>query len=146
MPTGIYQRTEKHRGENIHNWKGDNVGYGALHDWIRKRLGTPNICYECGVKDENIKYQWANISGEYKRSNGLKDWKRLCCKCHVKFDIRNHPKGEKFWSAKLTKDKVIEIRKKYSFYKYGSHTLAKEFNVCPSTILRIVKKKLWKHI
>src|SRR3990167_8237573 len=30
-------------------WKGDMVGYTALHDWVKSRLGTPSKCSHCGT-------------------------------------------------------------------------------------------------
>ncbi len=69
-------------GNKCH-WKGDAVGYGGLHDWVRDHLGTPQRCEECGT-EEVRKYEWANISKTYKRD--LADWKRLCVPCHHRFD------------------------------------------------------------
>lgn len=68
-------------------WKGDAVGYTALHDWVRKMLGTPNLCEHCKTTNAK-KFEWANISKQYKRD--LSDWKRLCTKCH-----RNEDKYDK---------------------------------------------------
>lgn len=68
---------------NIH-WKGDGVGYAALHDWVRSKLGTPKECAKCLSSKNDVMYQWANVSGLYKRD--LKDWQRLCIKCHRKND------------------------------------------------------------
>ena len=70
-------------GKEHHAWKGDKVGYFALHDWIRRRLGKPRKCEECGTENAK-KFEWANISREYKRN--LSDWQRLCGKCHMKYD------------------------------------------------------------
>lgn len=66
-------------------WKGDNVGYGAVHSWIRKKLGNPCKCNSC--QKDNLRsrqYHWANISHKYKRE--LSDWVRLCVKCHSLYD------------------------------------------------------------
>lgn len=66
-------------------WKGDNVGYFSLHEWIRKKLGKPTQCSNC-LKDglTGRKIHWANKSHEYKRD--LTDWIRLCVPCHRKYD------------------------------------------------------------
>lgn len=66
-------------------WKGDRVTYSALHSYIRSRLGTPMKCEHCRMEDKK-KYEWANISKEYKRD--LDDWVRLCTKCHRAFDSK----------------------------------------------------------
>lgn len=70
-------------GEKNCNWKGDEVGYSALHDWIQSQLGTPDTCENCeqsGLTGHQI--HWHNIGHEYKRN--LTDWMRLCAKCHKK--------------------------------------------------------------
>lgn len=74
---------EKVRESNSSNWVGDNVGYGALHDWVRKYKGTPSLCEHCGTSHAK-KFEWANKSHEYLRD--LDDWIRLCTKCHRKYD------------------------------------------------------------
>ncbi len=71
----------KPKGELSYHWKGDKVGYGGLHDWIRKQLGTPQKCVRCGTTEAK-RYEWCNISGEYTRD--LSDWERLCVSCHRK--------------------------------------------------------------
>ena len=64
-------------------WKGRKVGYTALHDWVGRKLGVPNKCSNCGTTN-SPRFEWANISGKYKRD--LKDYWRLCRKCHHRFD------------------------------------------------------------
>lgn len=72
-------------GEARYNWKGANVGYSALHSWVRRNLGRPKNCLECGFESDNIRqFHWANVSREYKRD--LSDWIRLCAKCHKAYD------------------------------------------------------------
>ena len=81
-------------------WKGDSVKYRALHQWVERRLGKPQKCENpiCFYPRKGSKYKgcrsglllapkvydWANISGEYKRK--LDDWIRLCRSCHIKYD------------------------------------------------------------
>lgn len=81
--------TGKYVGEKAYQWKGENVGYCALHIWVKKHLGQPTKCEHC-EKDGLTGHQihWANKSGEYKRD--LTDWLRLCVKCHRKYDL-THP-------------------------------------------------------
>lgn len=71
-------------GENNPKWKGDDVGYDALHDWVRIRLGSANHCEKDPSHIGRI-YNWANISREYKRD--LSDWKQLCQHCHKQYDM-----------------------------------------------------------
>ncbi len=80
----------KYTGEENNKWKGDKVGYHALHNWVARQLGKPSKCEHCS--DTTAKrYEWANISREYKRD--ISDWVRLCSSCHHTFDDM----GKKAW-------------------------------------------------
>lgn len=79
-------------GKNNHMWKGDMVGYSGIHAWIKSILGYPNKCDNCG-KEDLKRYEWANISGLYKRE--LCDWRRLCKHCHC-VETRNRPATAKY--------------------------------------------------
>lgn len=70
-------------GEKNPNWKGNKVGYTALHDWVKSRLSKPKLCQNCNI---NEAYDLANTSGKYHRN--LNDWTWLCRKCHMKSDGR----------------------------------------------------------
>lgn len=83
------------REEGHPNWKGDNVGYGGLHTWVRKHLEKAERCeYEdciyprIGANKKILPYpkqfEWANISHEYKRD--LSDWIQLCQSDHWLYD------------------------------------------------------------
>lgn len=63
--------------------QGELVGYAGVHSWIKKERGLAVECEWCGTTEAK-KYEWANISHEYKRS--LDDWMSLCAKCHDKYD------------------------------------------------------------
>lgn len=70
-------------GKNHYNWKGDNVGYFAVHAWIYKWKGTPKKCENCGSTTKK-KYEWANIDHKYRRI--LEDYIRMCTPCHHAYD------------------------------------------------------------
>jgi hypothetical protein len=92
-------RIGKFNNEKSFSWKGDNVGYGGLHDWVKKKLGKSKICEMCGNSRESKQMHWANKSGEYKRE--ICDWIRLCIICHKKYDkINNIHKHERFKNEK----------------------------------------------
>lgn len=66
-------------------WVGDAISYVGVHSWIKRTLGEPRMCQECGRtrQPKGMKksyFEWANVSGKYLRVVG--DWKRLCAKCH----------------------------------------------------------------
>lgn len=69
------------RANELHYlWKGDDVGYSALHRWLSNHF-TKSNCEFCGSK-HNL--DWANISNTYKRDKS--DFLVLCRRCHIAFD------------------------------------------------------------
>jgi hypothetical protein len=71
----------KIRNENSHNWKGDKVGYDALHKWVRKNKPKSNICEMCNNFEPK---HLSNVTGEYKRD--IDDYQWLCISCHRIYD------------------------------------------------------------
>lgn len=71
------------KGNKNHNWKGDEVGYQALHAWVKRELGKAVVCNKC---QSNVKVEWANISFDYIRDK--QDWVSLCHKCHMANDAQ----------------------------------------------------------
>ena len=59
--------------------------YRSVHYWIESVLGKPMVCTKCQTQVSK-RFNWANISGEYKRD--ITDWIRLCAKCHAIMDKR----------------------------------------------------------
>lgn len=87
-------------GEKNTMWVGDSVSYQGLHCWLIRNYGSPKECSLCGEVNPIKRYEWANISGEYKRD--INDYIRLCKKCH------NDKDGVNAWQnqAKWRQDKV----------------------------------------
>lgn len=71
-------------GELHHLWKGDNVGHSSLHTWLRIHYGKAYRCENKSCEGSSNKYEWANLSGEYKRD--VNDFKMMCRKCHSIMD------------------------------------------------------------
>lgn len=71
------------KGSKNHQWKGDRVGYSALHKWINNYLTKPNQCALCETTVSS-RFEWANVSGKYLRN--FSDWFYLCKSCHTKYD------------------------------------------------------------
>ena len=86
----LKRTSEKHMGSNNPMWKGDNVGYGKLHVWIKSRKPKPQFCEVC---KKNKPFDLANISGEYKRD--INDFQWICRKCHMEKDGRLNNKDKK---------------------------------------------------
>jgi hypothetical protein len=84
QPDTSIERTRQAKiGSKNHNWKGDKVSRGAVHDWIKTRLPKPEKCEHCQQKPPR---DLANKSGEYRRD--LSDWEWLCRRCHMISDGR----------------------------------------------------------
>jgi hypothetical protein len=75
------KNNNKFKGKNNPNWKGDNISYDALHDWIQHNKPKRDRCEICHEKKP---LDLANISGEYKRD--VDDFQWLCRKCHMEKD------------------------------------------------------------
>lgn len=106
MSEAAKRRFAEGRNHNLHgrvpsgsrngSWRGDEVGYVALHDYIRERFAKTGTCEACGATPKPVRYvrtgkvviraatDWANISGKYQRERG--DWRELCRSCHAKKD------------------------------------------------------------
>jgi predicted DNA-binding protein YlxM (UPF0122 family) len=84
--------------ENNSSWVGNNAVYATIHKRIEVLYGKPCKCEICGCIKPNIRYEWANITGDYfDIKNG---YKRMCVSCHRKFDksekgIKNNVKRTK---------------------------------------------------
>jgi len=81
IPANKGKRQPNFSGLNHPNWKGDEVGYHALHAWVNRHKGKATICAECNSV-KNV--MWANKSHKYKRD--LSDFIPLCAKCHRNYD------------------------------------------------------------
>ncbi len=79
----ISQKARKidHKNEKNPQWKGDNVGYSALHVWICSHKKKEGICIICN----EYKYtDWACIDHNYTRD--LENYIELCHSCHKIYD------------------------------------------------------------
>ena len=77
------QNLKPRYGENNNFWKGDDVGYIALHQWIWRNAPKPKdrscqMCHQVPFREA------ANITGILNRE--FKNWAWFCRKCHKLFD------------------------------------------------------------
>jgi len=112
------------KGEKNSMWKGDEVGYNALHGWVRRHKPKPELCEKCKEKKP---YDLANISGEYKRD--INDFEWLCRKCHMKSDDRLQ-NLIKFSKAKRISDEEKKKRKKIYYQKNKERILKNHKKWC----------------
>ena len=79
-----YRRSFGPSGKNHPLWKGDEVGYTALHFWVYRNKMKKGRCSTCSFTGDT---EWANISGVYLRD--LDDFAEMCKACHTEFDNFN---------------------------------------------------------
>jgi len=78
-------RVGKHNantGKRNGQWKGDLVGYTALHDYIKYHLPKPELCQCCG------KVEPRDLANKGKYDRNLNNWEWLCRRCHMTKDGR----------------------------------------------------------
>lgn len=68
-------------GENHQYWKGDKVGYSAVHEWVKKYLPKPKVCNRC-----NLEKKLDLSVNDYKYTRELENWEWICRSCHCKKD------------------------------------------------------------
>lgn len=121
---------EKHLNENNSMWKGDRVGYGGIHEWVRRHKTKPSMCESCLISNP---HDLANISQEYKRD--VSDWEWLCRKCHMTKDGRL----EKFILLK-SKRKKSQILSLFNSCGINNEIMLKRFRNS-----QIVKNRIKKY-
>lgn len=121
-----------HSGRNNIGWKGENASYKTKHQKINKYYGKAHRCENIKCSEKSKFYEWANISGKYKRSR--EDWIMLCHSCNIKMDYarrhgnkckRGHEytekntridKFDKRHCRECERERSLEWRKKYPGY------------------------------
>ena len=92
-------------------------------------------------------FEWAHIHDT--NPGDIYNYVSLCKSCHNKYDgigsHSSHLKGEDHGQAKLTEQKVLEIRARYADGNDSYSTLAEEYSVGRTTICHIVRGETWKH-
>jgi len=119
-------------------WKGDAVGYCALHEWVKNRLKKPELCEKCNKRKA---YDLANKSGQYKRD--LSDWEWLCRRCHMEIDGRL--KKNLFRNKKIRVKKICQVCG--NEYKVILSQKDKSRFCCRKCFaIEFKKKKYWEHL
>lgn len=71
-------------GEKNPQWRGENVGIKALHDWVTTHKPKSELCEVC---EQRQPQDLASIGHTYNRN--LDEWRWLCRSCHMMVDIAN---------------------------------------------------------
>lgn len=92
-----HKHTEEHKrymselqhGSHNGMWRGNNITYKSLHQWVNRNISRPESCPNCGSIS---RLDGCNISGEYRRDPA--DWEYLCRLCHHR---KYHNKDSPFY-------------------------------------------------
>ena len=135
----IKQRINKKGRPYVNLSKNGKVKSFETHRIVAKHF-LPNFSLDLEVN---------HING-VKTDNNVSNLEMVTRKQNIQHAFKNglkeNPKGEEHWDAKLTEEQVIEIRNKYVPKIYTQEMLAKEYNVSRSTIKFILNGTIWKHI
>lgn len=129
MPSGVYKKTKAHKlkisktltgkpapwnkGKNHGQWKGNSVGYRALHRWIERIFGKADTCMNPDCDGTCGTFEWVNLDHKYTRKE--EDWEMMCRSCHRQYDI--DVLGVKFGAASLKQKNVKKKRNKFGQFK-----------------------------
>lgn len=91
-------------GEKNPMWKGNDVGYSSLHEWVRKYKKQPPLCEKCNLVPP---LDLAN-KGIYDRN--FANWEFLCRRCHMKQDSRLTMFREMFRDKNIRDKRTYTIR------------------------------------
>jgi hypothetical protein len=136
----------KRNGRILKYWVTRN-GYCQVHLSINgKTIGKTihTLVAEAFLNKSGNKNQVNHING-IKTDNRVENLEWCTCSENIKhsFDLRLRFPTVK---PKLTKEMVLEIRKKYVKSKYGVPKIAKEYNMSNGAIQGIIKKTTWKNV
>jgi len=75
--------TDAKTGSKHPMWKGNDVSYIGIHAWNNKYHPKTGVCEECGEKRRT---EWA-LKKEMEHARGVQNYKELCRKCHINYDM-----------------------------------------------------------
>jgi hypothetical protein len=130
--------------------KNDTSGYPAVclcHGGRKSRKAVHRILAEVFIPNPNDKPEVNHIDGN-KCNYALDNLEWVTKKENIQHAVSTglHASGERNGSAKLTKEKAIDIRKLYASTKFTYKNLATLFCVSVSTIKDTVNRRYWNFV
>jgi len=73
-------------GKVTPRWKGREASKNAMHKWLRKHFGNPDLCSNQNCEGKSQIFEWCLKQGrEY--SHDPDDYLWLCRSCHRRYDL-----------------------------------------------------------
>lgn len=127
-------------GPDSRHWSGDDPSNNALHKRLHAERGKADRCIVFQCNTGSTKFEWANISHEYKDTG---DFMPMCKVHHALHDAETRARGERVGGAKLNPAVVLEILARYTGKRGEQTALADEDNVTQEAVGLIVRGKNW---
>lgn len=112
----------------------------------RHRYSVHRLVLENFYPIANMENFQVNHKDGDKKNNRLENLEWVTCKENIEHAIKNNLRAKINGSAKLTKEKVLEIIELILSKKYTNIEIAKKYNVNEETIGRIKRKQSWKEL
>lgn len=126
-----------HRGEDHHNWRGDEVRLTTLHQWLNANYLKTGVCAECGNAAQTA---FALIHGRaYSRNR--EDYRELCVGCHNAYDGESH-RGEHNGAHKLNED-IVRVARCRKALGETLTAMAREYGVSRAALGYAVRGDTW---
>lgn len=100
-------------GEKHWAWKGDKVGYYALHDWMVKQVPKPAFCQLCNKIQPDELINISPVVNEKTYNRDPKNWLWSCRICHATSDRRGD-RMKRYTAMRRGKPLPPETRRKVS--------------------------------
>ena len=71
------------KGERNHQWKGDDISFKGLHNWLLANKEKIGICSDCG---KETRTDWSSNNHEYTRD--FNEYIERCRSCHMRYDYK----------------------------------------------------------
>jgi hypothetical protein len=114
---------------------GSAHGICAMHRCDRRECTNPAHLF-LGSNFDNVRDK--EVKGRGNQPSGDRNGSRV--------HPESRPRGEANTKAKLTTEKVIQIRAEHATGRFTQSVLSAMFGVCRSTIGRIIRHKYWAHV
>ena len=89
----------KKLGKDNPMWKGDNIGYAAIHIWLQVNFGVASKCEALDCVGASQHYEWALLKGKTHQRR-RENYQEMCVSCHRKYDMTDETRRKIGLAAK----------------------------------------------